>query len=89
MDASGPYTEERLVNIARDVGLDVERLKQDMDDPELTDAIRRTQELAHTLGIRGTPAFVIGEQLIPGAVDLETLKEAVAEARAGTTAAGG
>lgn len=82
MAAKGPYTEARLFSIARDVGLDVERLKQDMKDPEIAAAIRRTQDLAGKLGIRGTPAFVIGDRIIPGAADLATLKAAVEKERA-------
>ena len=39
------------------------------------------RDLADALGIRGTPAFVIGDNLIPGAVDLQTLKQKIAAAR--------
>lgn len=45
--------------------------------------IKRNHSLAGALGARGTPAFVIGDALISGAVDLPTLKEAVAAARKG------
>jgi protein-disulfide isomerase len=41
-------------------------------------------ELAQALGITGTPGFVIGKQLAPGAIDYETLKHLVAEARKGS-----
>ena len=43
--------------------------------------IERTYDLADKLGINGTPSFVIGDALIPGAVDLAALKQAVAAAR--------
>ncbi|MCZ6862608.1 MAG: DsbA family protein [Alphaproteobacteria bacterium] len=43
--------------------------------------IRRNHELARALDINGTPAFVIGDTLVPGAIDLKTLQRLVAKAR--------
>lgn len=82
MATKGPYTEALLFDVARDIGLDVEQLKRDMEDPEIAAAIRRTQGLARDLGIRGTPAFVIGGRIIPGAADLATLEDAIESERA-------
>ncbi|MEQ9520248.1 MAG: DsbA family protein [Parvibaculum sp.] len=81
METQGPMPEERILRIAEDAGLDVDRLKQDMADPALDDAIERTHTLARQLGIEGTPAFVIGNQLVPGAVSKERLLEVVEEER--------
>lgn len=67
---------------AEAVGLDAEQLQADMETPEVDAAIQANYELARTLGIEGTPAFVIGDQLIPGAVDRARLEELIAEARA-------
>jgi len=52
-----------------------------MQSPEIAAAIERNQQLAAALGITGTPSFVIGEQIIPGAVELEELQTLVASAR--------
>ena len=52
-----------------------------MNRPEIGAQIERNRALARDLGIRGTPAFVIGEQLVPGAIDLETMQGLVARAR--------
>ena len=79
----GQLDEERVFALATDVGLDVERLRADMNDPELQETLRRNYRLAEALEIRGTPAFVIGDQLLPGAVPLEHLQQAVEEARSG------
>ena len=38
-------------------------------------------ELAQAIGVNGTPAFVIGDELAPGAIDLATMKRLVAQAR--------
>jgi len=70
-----------VLKTAASVGLDVERLKSDMAKPEIEAALKRTYDLAQALEIRGTPAFVIGGKLLPGAVDVATLKKTVAEAR--------
>jgi protein-disulfide isomerase len=67
---------------AKKVGIDVDKLKTAMTDPSIKSAIERNIDLARTLQINGTPAFIIGGQLVPGAVDLATLREMVATARA-------
>ena len=77
-DMSAPY----LRKIAREVGLDVKRLEDDMKSPDIERMIQLNRQLATAIGIRGTPAFVIGNAVVPGAVDLPTLKRLVAEARA-------
>ena len=83
MGARGKLTEDEVIRIATDIGLDVERLRRDMGDPAIEDYLNETAQLAKKLGIRGTPAFVIGETLVPGAVNGARLKEIVADARSG------
>jgi protein-disulfide isomerase len=65
------------------VGLDPDRLEADMSAPEVNAAIQANYALANELGIEGTPAFVIGTQLIPGAVDKARLEQLIREARSG------
>ena len=76
-------TEDKVLEIAVKAGLDLERLRQDMEDPAIGAYIDETRALAQSLGIRGTPAFLIGETLIPGAIDTARMKELIATARAG------
>ena len=53
-----------------------------MADPvEIDRILEANHELAKRLGIQGTPGFVIGNRVLPGAVDAETLAQLVAEAR--------
>jgi protein-disulfide isomerase len=52
-----------------------------MEDPSVQARIDANLALAHSLGIQGTPALVIGDNLVPGAVDGEELRKAVADAR--------
>jgi protein-disulfide isomerase len=81
MRATDQVTEQTVIEIAREVGLDIERLEQDMRDPAIEEAIARNLRLANALGINGTPSFVIGQEIVPGAADLETLQDLIARAR--------
>jgi protein-disulfide isomerase len=83
MENRGQLDDDKIMRIAGSVGVDVERLKKDMQAPDIQDALQRNLRLAGELNIRGTPAFVIGDQIIPGAVSLERLKEMVAAGREG------
>lgn len=81
MRTSGSVTEATALKTAAAVGLDVDRLRRDMADPAIAAAIARNQALAAELGINGTPGFVIGQEIVPGAVDRGTLEGLVAKAR--------
>lgn len=74
-------TDEVIFALARQVGLDVAKLKGDMKSPEVQALIEKTNKLATDLGINGTPGFIIGDQIIPGAVSADELKKKIAEAR--------
>jgi protein-disulfide isomerase len=71
----------QIETTARSLGLDWHRMARDMDDPSVQARIDANLKLARELGIQGTPALVIGEALIPGAVDLGDLRKAVADVR--------
>lgn len=74
-------TEPVLKREAEKLGLNWSRLRAEMDAPEIRDRLAANLALARELGIEGTPAFVIGDRLVPGALDLATLEALVAEAR--------
>ena len=80
MKFQGNLTEEEIFNIAKSSGLQIEQLKLDMDDPEITDIIENTHDLAKSLGIRGTPTFLINGKLFAGALDENRLKFLIEEA---------
>ncbi len=77
-DSSG----EAVLAAARGVGLDIARLQGDMQSASIQRRIDANLRLARALGIQGTPALVIGNDLIPGAVDVAELEQAVKAARA-------
>ncbi len=82
MAMKGDVTEQAIMQTAAGVGLDTEKMRADMADPDLDQAFQRNIELARALGVSGTPAFVIGDALLPGAVsraELEARIKAVRE----------
>lgn len=83
MSGRGELNEDRLFKTAETVGVDRDKLKAALADPAIEQALRRNMEMSRLLGINGTPAFIIGDQLLPGAIDLATMREAVAKKRAG------
>lgn len=76
-------TKDELLRIAGEVGLDAKKLDADMINPEWQAVIDRNRALARELGITGTPGFIVGTELVPGALDLEGLRELIARARTG------
>lgn len=81
LSAKNDLTSAQILKIASQVGLNVKKLASDMKNSELDGIIDRNRTLAKELGISGTPAFVIGNEIVPGGLELEALKEVVARAR--------
>ena len=83
METRGDLGQARVMEIAKKVGIDPDKLKAAMADPAIKATIERNVQLARALQVNGTPAFVIGNQLVPGAIDIDTLRETVKGARSG------
>jgi protein-disulfide isomerase len=81
MEIQGRAEEASILAAARSVGLDVAKLIDDMESDAVNSHLAVSQGLARDLGFTGTPAFVIGDALVPGAVPLDELQELVAQAR--------
>ena len=81
MGLRGRLTEKRVMDTAKKVGLDTNRLIKDMGSPKTNQYLDETLELAKNLGINGTPAFLIGNQLVPGAISANKMREIIAQAR--------
>ena len=79
----GNLDDATIYSIAGDAGLDVTKLKADMEKPEIKDQIGRNYRLADKLNIQGTPAFIIGDVLLPGAASYDDLTQAFKHARGG------
>ena len=82
MDNKGALSEDSIMEMAVKVGLDKDKLKKDMASPEIAAEIQANQDLGREIGAHGTPTFIIGDKVIPGAMELEEMKKLVDEARA-------
>lgn len=77
MANQGRATEASVMSIAKQVGLDVDQLEIDMNSAEIDAHIQASHELTQALGLNGTPAFVFGDQVVPGAIELDQMKQLV------------
>jgi protein-disulfide isomerase len=81
MGHRGTFSEDVVLDIAKSVGLDMTRFQADLKDTGFLDEIKKNQELAEKLSIDGTPAFIIGQEKVPGAIGYDDMKKLVDEAR--------
>jgi protein-disulfide isomerase len=79
----GQADRTRALAAAKDVGLDVARIEKDMASDEVKATLEESFKLADALGLNGTPSYVVGSDVVVGAVGLKTLKEKVNSARCG------
>ena len=81
LSTRGRVNAERATAIAREMGLDMTRLSRDTMSPVVAQSVVQTRDLSEQLGINGTPAYVIGDEVVSGAVGQGPLKQAVAAMR--------
>jgi protein-disulfide isomerase len=79
----GVADKARAMAAAKDAGLDTARIEKDLTSPEVKATIEENMKLAEEMGLNGTPSYVIGKQIVVGAVGLESLKEKIGIARCG------
>ena len=79
----GQADKARAMAAAKDAGFDTAKLEKDMASPEAKATIEENFKLAEAMGMNGTPSYVIGKQVVVGAVGLEGLKEKISTARCG------
>ncbi|MEK9660804.1 MAG: DsbA family protein [Alphaproteobacteria bacterium] len=82
MQTGGKPSMAAIEAAAKVSGVDMAQLRADMADPEIAAVIAENLRLAREIGINGTPAFIVGDEMIPGAVDPARLVEIVARLRA-------
>ena len=78
----GQVTKEVVDELAKAQGLDMDKFKKDMTDQTVIDTIAANYELAKSLQLNGTPAFIIDDQVVPGYLQLDGLQAAIAKVRA-------
>ncbi|HKS20762.1 MAG TPA: DsbA family protein [Bradyrhizobium sp.] len=79
----GAADKARAVAAAKDAGLDMAKLEKDLASPEVRATLEENMKLAEAMGMNGTPSYVIGKQIVIGAVGLESLREKIGMARCG------
>lgn len=78
----GRVTDEVVFKVAEEVGLDMDQLKTDMESSVIAEKLAQTSILADQLGVTGTPAFMVGNTFLPGAVPQAQIQNAITLARA-------
>lgn len=81
MKHNGRISQTAVSSVAAVIGLDIDRLKKDLENPEIEKIIDGNIEKAREMTIRGTPAIVVDGKLLRGASGLESIKEAIAATR--------
>jgi protein-disulfide isomerase len=71
----GAADKARALAVAKEVGFDMARIEKDMDSPEVKATIEEDMKLADVLGVSGTPTYVVGDEVVVGAVGLDELKK--------------
>lgn len=84
LTGKGMVDENRALQVAEAMGYDMDKVRADMDDPEILSQLEKNMILADAIGVTGTPAYVAGDQLILGAQGLAALQAAVEKARDGS-----
>jgi protein-disulfide isomerase len=79
----GPADKLRAIAAAKEAGLDIGRIEKDLAGPEVKATIEENFKLAEAMGMNGTPSYVIGKQVVIGAVGLDGLREKIGLARCG------
>ena len=77
----GVGSNTEMKKLAKKVGLDVRQLEKDANSEEIQAMVRRQRDFAATIGVRGTPAFIIGSELVRGYIGEDSMKAKIADAR--------
>jgi protein-disulfide isomerase len=80
-DSGNARSEDGIYEAVKAIGMDVEKVKAKAADKKIDEMIDANSTLARSIGVRGTPAFIIGDKLIPGAIDQAQMERLIAEAR--------
>lgn len=81
MGTGGHIDQPVIYKVAASVGLDIDRVKQDMAAPDIEKELKANLDLGQTLDLSGTPSFIVGDTIVPGAISAADLKQLIAAAR--------
>lgn len=81
MGTTGRIDDAVIFKVAASAGLDVDRARQDMKSPDVEQELQANLDLGRALDLDGTPSFIVGNTIVPGAVSADALKRLIADAR--------
>ena len=81
LSGRGQADKARALAVAKEVGFDVVRIEKDMGGDEPKKTIDENLKLADAIGVSGTPTYVVGDEVVVGAVGLDALREKIAAER--------
>jgi len=81
LGARGEANRERAMAAAKDAGLNLAQIENDLKSDEIEATLLESMALADALGISGTPSYVIGDQVVPGAVGADALRQQIEAVR--------
>jgi len=73
----GPIGKAEALSVAKEMGLDMDRLAKDMESPQIESGLQEIMSMADALQINGTPSFVVGQEVVVGAVGYDQLKDKI------------
>jgi protein-disulfide isomerase len=80
----GSANKALALSAAQEAGVEMGQLQKDMESAEVQQTLDESRALAQAVGIQGTPGYIVGGILIPGAIGVDALKAKIANARAGS-----
>src|SRR3984885_1322968 len=81
LGSRGAADKMRALAVAKEVGFDMARIEKDMGSDEVKKTIEENMKLADALGVSGTPSYVVGEEVVVGAVGIDALREKISAER--------
>jgi protein-disulfide isomerase len=83
MAVNSRITEPRIAELLSGAGLDMDRLKKDLDAnaPAIDAVLARNNDQAEAFGFNGTPAFIVGKYRVPGVLSMDQFEQVIADAR--------
>lgn len=81
MGSRGGLDENKIMELASGIGIDTDALREAMESNQVDAMIRDSYELAQSMNINGTPAFIIGDELVRGAIDMADMQQLIDAAR--------
>jgi protein-disulfide isomerase len=83
LNSRGQIDKAKAIAAAKEAGLDMARMDKDMASPEIKATLEENFRMAEDMGLNGTPSYVIGQQVVVGAVGQAALQEKISQARCG------